>query len=199
MALLPKKSGDLVQVMNLIPHPEGGFFLESFRSGSVPMTSRGQTNFDVETPTDLVETGRTTQRPDGDGRRNPLTSIYWVPTVESPLLKLIVQESDHVMLYHGGRPFEYTLYDPKSKELEVKVLGPDVRKGHHLQIPIKAHVWACGRLLEHEGLNDWDYCILGECGIYDIGRAIIFSGTNASFLNQLKSLDQDLKSTTFLG
>ena len=160
--------------MGLVPHPEGGFFLESFRSGSVPMTSRGQTNFDVETSTDLVETGRTTQRPDGDGRRNPLTSIYWVPTVESPLLKLIVQESDHVMLYHGGRPFEYTLYDPKSEELEVKVLGPDVRKGHHLQIPIKAHVWACGRLVAHEGLNDWDYCILGECGIYGIGSIIIF-------------------------
>jgi uncharacterized protein len=163
MALLPHKTKDLVETLGLIPHPEGGYFLETFRSGSVPMSSRGQTNFEVETPNDLIETDRKTQRPDGDSRRNPLTSIFWVPTIESPKLELVVQESDHVMLYQGGRPFEYTLYDEKTKKLEVKILGPDIRNGHQLQIPIKSRVWACGRLLEHKELNSFDYCILAEC------------------------------------
>ena len=126
------------------------------------MESRGQTNFDVEKPTDLIETGRTDTRPDGDGRRNPLTSIFWVPTVEFPTLNVVTQISDHVMLYHGGRPFEYTLYDPVEKKLEVKVLGPDILKGHHLQVPIKGNWWTCGRLIEYEGLNDYEYCILAE-------------------------------------
>lgn len=33
--------------LGLIPHPEGGCFLETFRSGSTPMSSRGQTDLNV--------------------------------------------------------------------------------------------------------------------------------------------------------
>ena len=37
---LPKKIKDLIVPLNLIPHPEGGFFVETHRSGSVPMASK---------------------------------------------------------------------------------------------------------------------------------------------------------------
>eukprot|EP00525_Craspedostauros_australis_P001931 CAMPEP_0198120360 /NCGR_PEP_ID=MMETSP1442-20131203/28782_1 /TAXON_ID= /ORGANISM="Craspedostauros australis, Strain CCMP3328" /LENGTH=219 /DNA_ID=CAMNT_0043779003 /DNA_START=53 /DNA_END=712 /DNA_ORIENTATION=- len=162
MSLLPTKTKDAVDALGLIPHPEGGFFLETFRSGSVPMTSRGHTNFDVEVPSkDLVETDRKT-RPDGDTRRNALTSIYWVPTIESPMLKIVVQVSDHVRLYHGGQPFRHLLYDPSTKTIEEKVLGPDVQNGHQLQISVKGGTWVCGRLHDHAILNEYEYCILAE-------------------------------------
>jgi len=44
---LPKKTSDLIPKLGLIPHPEGGFFVETHRSGSMPMSSKGQTDFAV--------------------------------------------------------------------------------------------------------------------------------------------------------
>lgn len=43
-AYLPNNVIELVEQLQLIPHPEGGFFRETYRSGSVPMTSRGLTD-----------------------------------------------------------------------------------------------------------------------------------------------------------
>ena len=39
---LPKKVSDLIPALNLIPHPENGFFVETFRSGSIPMSTQGK-------------------------------------------------------------------------------------------------------------------------------------------------------------
>ena len=50
----------------------------------------------------VVANQRSQNRPDGDERRNALTSIYWVPTIKSPKLLLAVNHSDHVHYYHGG-------------------------------------------------------------------------------------------------
>ena len=106
----------LVAKLGLIPHPEGGYFLETWRSGSVPMSSRGQTDFGAlatktgEVNADLVvAAGREPRRPDGDARRNALTSIFWMPTKSSPTLRLAVNLSDHVHYYQGGLPFRYHL------------------------------------------------------------------------------------------
>jgi len=41
---LPKKVQDLMGPLNLIPHPEGGFFAETFRSGSEPMSTMVSTS-----------------------------------------------------------------------------------------------------------------------------------------------------------
>ena len=80
---LPPKITDLIPVLNLIPHPEGGFFVETYRSGTQPMSTQGQTGFDTTNNNkNLIVTtdGRDTNRPDKDVRRNALTSIYWAPT-----------------------------------------------------------------------------------------------------------------------
>ena len=100
-------SEDLVSSLDLIPHPEGGYFLETY---SVPMTSRGQTDFHVPTHLQNVHAtcqinsqgiensnknsyesltlahGRDNRRPDSDIRRNCLTSIIWMPTAKQPHL-----------------------------------------------------------------------------------------------------------------
>lgn len=127
------------------------------------MASRGQTDFDVPAR-DLVETPeRKDLRPDHDIRRNCLTSIYWVPTKESPKLPLIVNKSDHVHYYQGGKPFEYMLYDPDEREFDIQILGPDLAHGHNMQIPVKGGVWKCGKILG-EALPEIeaDYCIVAE-------------------------------------
>jgi Cupin superfamily (DUF985) len=87
---LPNTAAELVELLGLIPHPEGGYFLETFRSGSVPMTSRGQTDLAVSNADCLVTTtGRNEARPDQSPLRNALTSIYWLPTVDSPIQPLM--------------------------------------------------------------------------------------------------------------
>jgi len=99
------------------------------------MSSRGQTDLGVS-ERDLVEVpGRKDCRPDRDARRNCLTSIYWVPTNDSPRLPLTINRSDHVHYYQGGKPFEYTTYNPITKEIQVQILGPDLLNGHVLQFP----------------------------------------------------------------
>jgi len=91
----------IVKKLGLIPHPEGGFFRETHRAGGTPMTARGETDFNVPND-DLVATNRTDRRPDSDGRRNALTSIFWMPTRASPTLLLAINLSDHVHYYHSG-------------------------------------------------------------------------------------------------
>ena len=107
----------LINKLGLIAHPEGGFFLETHRSGSdQPMSTRGETDLNVPDK-GLVMTYCTSQKKGQDGRRNALTSIYWMSTGDSPILSLTINLSDHVHYYHGGVPFEYILFDPTSGEL----------------------------------------------------------------------------------
>jgi Cupin superfamily (DUF985) len=68
-----------------------------------------------------------------------------------------------VHYYQGGKPFEYTIYDPTTKKLSTHVLGPDIMNGQVLQFPVKGGLWKCGRLLVDDLDNiDADYCIISE-------------------------------------
>ena len=168
---LPPKISDLVTALKLIPHPEGGFFTETFRSGSTPMSTQGQTGLDCTEPEKnlvVVPGGnRGANRPDGDERRNALTSIYWVPTIGSPMLLLAINESDHVHYYQGGKPFQYLLFDPKEGKFEEVVLGPDLDKGQKMQVSVKGGIWKCGRILEEKDgdcsdYRNYEYTLIGE-------------------------------------
>lgn len=150
---LPESVEELVECLGLIPHPEGGYFKETFRSGSIPMSTRGCT--DTAAPSrDLVPVERQ------GGVRNCLTSIFWVPTKDSPKLLLSVNRSDHVHYYHGGAPFEYIIYDTASAALTRTILGPDIRNGHVLQLAVPGGCYKCGQLL----LSDMHlpYAIIAE-------------------------------------
>ena len=154
----------MVKELGLIPHPEGGFFVETHRSGATPMNSRGQTDFNVPDD-DLVLTSRTDSRPDHDVRRNALTSIYWMPTGTSPKLYLSINISDVIHYYHGGQPFEYILVDPQTKKMQRVVLGGNMLAGHKFQVPVKGGVWKCGHLLvdaNDSSNQDSAYCVIGE-------------------------------------
>jgi len=170
--MLPTKIKDLIPALSLIPHPEGGFFVETWRSGCEPMTTMGQTGLDETQCQDpqvnlVVAQGRAQNRPDKDERRNALTSIYWVPTVKSPTLFCAKNHSDHIHYYQGGKPFRYYLYDPKTATLSTVVLGPELHKGQKLQVGVKGGIWKCGRI-EEEGTtaaeddNGYEYTIIGE-------------------------------------
>ena len=136
-----------------------------YRAGSAPMTTNGQTDLSAKK---LVQTDRGGRRPDGDGRRNQLTSIYWMPTKASPLLNLTVNLSDHIHYHHGGAPFEYKLVNPETGEVTTHVLGPDLLRGQRPQVVCQGGWFKCGRLLcggdpnGGGGGGGADYCLLGE-------------------------------------
>jgi len=181
-------ASELVAELGLIPHPEGGFFLETWRSGCEPMTTMGQTGLSsdkdelVRFTEDAKDQERAARRPDGESSRNALTSIYWMPTKADPRLKLAVNLSDHIHYYLGGAPFQYYIFDPKTRDFSCPVLGPDIRKGQKLQIPVKGGTWKCGILLSsdpkgdntlteklkrlfprsNQRKQDPDFCLIGE-------------------------------------
>ena len=161
-------------------HPEGGYFIEIHRSGSTPMTTKGQTDFDVstnftkpsssetqfKTPTNsayeslTLASGRENRRPDHDIRRNCLTSIIWMPLLSTPVLPLGVNCSDHVHYYQGGNPFEYIIYNPETGELYKEILGPAITEGQKLQLPVRGGLWKCGRMLKTD--ESVDFSLVGE-------------------------------------
>jgi uncharacterized protein len=179
---------ELVQCLALIPHPEGGYFRETFRSGSIPMSTRGCTDLAVPARDMVlvrrkgeegavvvggVDTAGHADNDDNMVRRNCLTSIFWVPTVDSPKLFMSQNRSDHVHYYQGGAPFEYIVFRP-SKENDDEggrwtrtILGPDLQRGQVLQLPVEGGCYKCGRLLssssssldqqEGDDIDDNDY------------------------------------------
>ena len=157
-------AGELVELLGLIPHPEGGFFLETFRSGSEPMTTRGQTDLAVAEHCLVTVSGRDHCRPDKSIQRNCLTSIYWVPTVKSPMQTLTGNQSDHVHYYQGGQAFQYYIYNPVTAVLRREILGPNVVAGHKLQVCVESGEWKCGHLvvLPMASTIFADYCIVAE-------------------------------------
>jgi uncharacterized protein len=170
---LPKTVSELVEQLQLIPHPEGGFFRETHRSGSTPMNSRGLTDTTTSSLTkrSLVKAANlSTSTIVSDANvditdklidpksndltfvvRNAITSIFWVPTVKSPTLILGLNLSDHVHYYQGGGyAFVYHIYHPKSGKLRTEILGPNMLKGQRLQVCVSSGEWKCGHLVPLE-------------------------------------------------
>jgi uncharacterized protein len=148
---LPQTVEELVKCLDLIPDPEGGYFRETFRSGTVPMTTRGCTNPAAPARDLVVHPAEDPHHHPSVVARNCLTSIYWVPTNDSPRLLLGRNRSDHVHYYQGGAPFEYLVYycPPANDDgtLTRTILGPDIAHGHVLQLAVAGGSYKCGRIL----------------------------------------------------
>lgn len=155
---LPVRASELIGAMGLVRHPEGGYFLETYRSGTAPMLSRGLTALNGACA------GTDRKNENNDGMRNWMTSIYWCCTTASPILRLAINKSDHVHYWHGGTPFVYILVDPDTGILTEHVLGPDVVNGQVLQLVVRGGTWKAGRILSPEKPSEKepDYCLLGE-------------------------------------
>ena len=81
--------------LGLQPHPEGGYYLETYRSGVALATSRGE--------------------------RSAATAIVFLITAESPS-KLHRLSSDELWVFQDGLPLELVTLSPEGG-LETRVLG----------------------------------------------------------------------------
>jgi predicted cupin superfamily sugar epimerase len=109
----------MAELLDLEPHPEGGWFRQTWRS-SLTIT------------------------PDGyDGKRAAGTAIYYLlePGEHSRWHSV---RSDELWLWHGGGPLTLRLAAVGTRPTEPYervIIGPDVGAGHHPQFVVPASVW----------------------------------------------------------
>ncbi|MEJ7597740.1 MAG: cupin domain-containing protein [Kofleriaceae bacterium] len=122
---------DLVEQLGLVRHPQGGFFRQTH-----------ETAWSVETADRA------------DGRRPGLNMIFYLLTRESPIGHFHKDRSDIVHYFHLGSPLTYLTISPAG-ELSTTILGPDLARGHVLQLVVPGGTWKATVL-------DGDFGLLSE-------------------------------------
>jgi predicted cupin superfamily sugar epimerase len=114
-----KSAKELITQLQLVPHPEGGWYREVHRSA------------------ELIETPR--------GPRSALTAIYYL--LESPQFsRWHVVASDEIWHFHDGSPLELLVYRPGTRELSSRVLGSP-SGGYEAIVNVRAGDWQAARSL----------------------------------------------------
>ncbi len=113
------KAEDYIQQLQLIPHPEGGFYRETYRAtGTIPEK-------------DLHE--------DCHGSRNFSTAIYFLLKANQ-VSHFHRIKSDEVWHFHVGAPLE--IFElAKNGGTKATILGPNVDQGQTLQHIVPAGHW----------------------------------------------------------
>lgn len=139
------KQKDVVNALDLIPHPEGGYFRETHRSGATPMASRGKTD----------SSGYLVKTSEGN-TRNTMTSIYYL--IED-YQGLVCNKSDHVHYFHYGCTVLYHIVNPLTGEYYVERLGSNLSKGDKPQVVVPGNYFKAATL---EKTKSFDFALLGE-------------------------------------
>lgn len=115
---MAQSARDLVKQFDLMPHPEGGWFREIYRS---PMT--------VQAP---------------QGARSGLTTIYYL-LERNQQSRWHVVASDEVWHFYGGAPLELLAYEPGTSQLTRHVLKGSAEESLAPVAVIPAGVWQAAR------------------------------------------------------
>lgn len=119
MPLTKPSPAELAVRLNLAPHPEGGYYAETYRAaGVIPA---------VALP------------PEFGGERNYSTSILYLLT-EGDKSRLHRIRQDEVWHFHLGGPLRLVMISPEGVLREV-ILGPDILSGQLPQFAVPAGCW----------------------------------------------------------
>jgi predicted cupin superfamily sugar epimerase len=111
-------AGNLIQKLQLQPHPEGGFYQETYRSEAIMTTTEGSV-------------------------RNVSTAIYFLlENDEKSHFHRI--KSDEAWFFHQGESIEIVILD--DGKLQTIVLGNNLEKGEVPQAIVPANVWFASRI-----------------------------------------------------
>lgn len=114
-----KTARELIAQLELVPHPEGGYYRETHRSAELIQTARGP--------------------------RAALTSIYYL--LETPQFsRWHVVASDEIWHFHDGSPLELLVYRPGTRELSSRVLAA-ASGGYEPVVTVRAGDWQAARSL----------------------------------------------------
>lgn len=107
---------DLIAQLGLVPHPERGYYLETYRAAAnVHSAAHG-------------------------GQRSASTAIYFLVTAEQPATHLHRLKSDEVFHLYEGGPLEILRLFPDGR-WDVARLGRDFAAGERPQIVVPAGTW----------------------------------------------------------
>ncbi len=119
----PLSSESIIQKYNLQPHPEGGFYAETYRSPEVIVHSALPDRF--------------------NGDRAFSTAIYFLlPSGALSALHRI--HSDEVWHFYAGDPLELLMITPEG-EASTIIIGNDPQQGQHFQFVVPAGYWFASR------------------------------------------------------
>lgn len=109
----------IIEELKLSPHPEGGFYRETYRGENVITL-------------------------DKDRVRNTGTAIYYLlkDKDKSHFHKV---SSDELWLFHQGEPLEILMITPDGK-IETKILGNRLDLNEEPQVIVKANIWFAARV-----------------------------------------------------
>ena len=118
----------LINQLGLIPHQEGGYFVETFRNTTSMTVDRA------------------------GGSRSVMTSIYYLLSSERSIGYFHRNTSDIVHYWQHGGALRYTLLSPTG-ECQRIVLGPDLGAGEVMQLVVPGGYWKATELCRgHYGL-----------------------------------------------
>jgi uncharacterized protein len=128
---MSKRTDELIETLGLLPHPERGYYIETYRSR-------------------LMLEGLPHGAP-----RSASTAIYFLITAEKPTTYLHRLRSDELFhLYEGGPLEVLCLRDGEAPAL--RRLGRDIAGGERPQLVIPAGTWFAAELAEAA-----PYCLFG--------------------------------------
>jgi len=107
-----------IEHLRLLPHPEGGYYRETYRSRE-------------EIPGDGLP-------PRFKGYRSISTAIYFLLTAKDRSVFHRIK-SDEAWHFHDGGPLNIYVFNERG--LAMHTLGPNPEKGHELQIVVPANRW----------------------------------------------------------
>jgi len=115
-------ASDWIEQLALLPHPEGGYYKETYRCAE-----------------ELVVPGV-------EGKRNISTAIYFLleGSHRSHFHRI---QSDELWFFHEGTALE--IFILREEKIEVMVLGKNIAQGETLQAIIPAGVWF-GTRVQHQ-------------------------------------------------
>jgi predicted cupin superfamily sugar epimerase len=108
-----------IERLRLEPHPEGGYFRETYRA------------------TEAI--ARAALPPRFLGARAVSTAIYFLLPSEQ-VSRLHRLRSDELWHFHAGSPLTIAMLEPDGRAREV-VLGPDPERGERFQVIVPAGCW----------------------------------------------------------
>ncbi len=114
---------NIIIKLQLQPHPEGGYYKETFRASELTNNQEGNI-------------------------RNICTSIYFL-LVDDNISHFHRIKSDEMWFFHQGNPIE--IVSIQNNELVSIILGNDIDKGEMPQAVIPANVWFASCVKDGDG------------------------------------------------
>ncbi len=115
---------EIIERLKLEPHPEGGYFRETYRAGSRVKMHNGE------------ETASAT------------LIYYLLKNAEKSSIHRL--DSDEMWLFHGGFPLDIFWID-HDRDLRITTLGSDFGRGEQLQFVVPAQTWFGAKLKNEDG------------------------------------------------